>query len=101
MSSDASHQRLRGRLAAYVLGALDDDEAREVRAHLATCLSCRRELRKLQRGAARLTSGPEPAPVEVKERIWDRIRRSARGRRRRRALEVVEDDEGEDGPPEP
>jgi anti-sigma factor RsiW len=70
-----SHDELRGLLAAYALGSVEDDEARVVSAHLAECAECRRELRRLQDTVLRLTSEEAPSPT-VWQRILRRIRQS-------------------------
>ncbi len=69
-----SHEEHRALLAAHALGALEDDEAGALGAHLAACEECRRELRSLQDAAARLLAGTELAPA-VWEQILRRIRR--------------------------
>ena len=43
-----SHDELRDDLAAYALGALEDDEAARLRDHLQTCEECRLHLRWLE-----------------------------------------------------
>jgi anti-sigma factor RsiW len=45
---DTRHDRHRDDLAAYALGALDEDEGEELRAHLEHCDECRQHLRWLQ-----------------------------------------------------
>lgn len=70
-----SHDELRGLLAPYALGALDDDESRLLSAHLADCSECREELRRLQEAVLRLTADTEELSPEVWERILRRIRR--------------------------
>jgi anti-sigma-K factor RskA len=52
------HQLVAGTVAAYVLGACDDDERRRVRVHLEKCRDCR-EL------AARLTQAAQVLPLGV------------------------------------
>jgi hypothetical protein len=64
---------IREQLEAYALGALDPDNATEVREHLAGCLACRGHLAELERAAATLTDalsalGPAP-PAELKTRV--------------------------------
>jgi anti-sigma-K factor RskA len=52
--------------AAYVLGALDEDELRAFDEHLATCERCREEVESLGEVAAALAYAPEgPAPPEA------------------------------------
>jgi len=49
------HQRLRVRLGAYALGAVDGAERDMVARHVATCAECRAELVQLRRVADRLS----------------------------------------------
>lgn len=58
-------------IPAYALGSLDPDEAAEVQAHLATCESCRAELRAYEDVMADLAlSVPQVAPPpELKRQI--------------------------------
>ncbi len=65
-----SHDRLRDLLAAYALGAVDEDESRILREHLGECAECRRELRRLQEAALRLFAAEAPSPT-----LWERILR--------------------------
>jgi anti-sigma factor RsiW len=82
MATGTPHARLRSALAAYALGAMGDNEAREVRDHLAVCLSCQGEAMRLQEAADLLLPGFEEPDVEVKARMRARIRWRM-GRRRR------------------
>ncbi len=68
-----THEEIRDSLEAYALGALDDDEARVVGAHVADCAECREELRGLQDTVLRLASA-EASSQTVWERILRRIR---------------------------
>ena len=48
LGEPTGHERYRGDLAAYALGALEEREAAELRRHLADCEACRAQLRWLQ-----------------------------------------------------
>lgn len=67
---------LRDLASLYVLGALEDDEAREYRLHLPGCGACRDEVESLALTAARLTfAAPRLTPrPELWSRVLDRIR---------------------------
>lgn len=61
--------------AAYVLSALEDDEARTFAAHVETCAACRREVARLQGAAdalALVVPQLEPPP-ELRERIMREV----------------------------
>jgi anti-sigma-K factor RskA len=60
-----------GDAAAYVLGALEPDEAEEFRRHLASCAVCRDEVTALQQVADALpTTAPyQPAPKGLRRRV--------------------------------
>jgi len=63
--------------AAYVLDALDAEEAREYERHLAECDRCQDELAELSQGAAALAyaaEAPAPPPA-LRESILDAARR--------------------------
>jgi anti-sigma factor RsiW len=90
---DLDHDR--GRLGAYVLGALDDGERREVDTHMVSCEECRRELTELAEIARLLGEVPSEAlldgPPEGGDLLLARtVRRvraeSDRGGRRRLAV---------------
>src|SRR5918912_893317 len=79
---------LRPLLGAYVLGALEPEEAAAVREHVATCTACAAEhtrlaplpgLLTLAEGAQRATDKP-PSPA-MEERLLDAIAREAPRRR--------------------
>jgi anti-sigma-K factor RskA len=85
--------RMRPTLGAYVLGALDVDEAAEVRRHIADCPDCAAEhdslaalpeLLSVAGGAEAATA--EPLPAAFEERLLDAYARDrvASPRRRRR-----------------
>jgi anti-sigma factor RsiW len=82
---------LRPLLGAYVLGALEPDEAETVREHLTTCPACAAEhmrlaplpgLLTLAVGAQRATEDPPSQALE--ERLLDSVAREAPRRRRER-----------------
>jgi anti-sigma factor RsiW len=82
---------LRPLLGAYVLGALEPDEAATVREHVATCPACAAEharlaplpgLLTLAEGAQMATAEP-PSPA-MEERLLDAVAREARPARRAR-----------------
>jgi anti-sigma factor RsiW len=52
-------------LAAFVVGGLEPEEAAEVRSHLASCLSCRKEFEELENvyRAIQVASPPQPLPT--------------------------------------
>jgi anti-sigma-K factor RskA len=79
MSGDDRHERSARSLGAYALGALEADEAAEVRAHLTACSSCRAELDGLQLAADALATSVIPlrAPPELGERIMAQVRAQA------------------------
>ena len=70
------HARVALALGAFALGALEPEEAAEVRAHLATCAACRSEAERLARAAAWLGTTHEEAPPE---RLRDAVLAAARG----------------------
>ena len=76
--------------AAYVLGALDDDDRRAFEEHLPTCPDCRARVAELRGTAGRLalldrepTALPEPVPDTLLPAM---LHRAAAERRRRRML---------------
>jgi anti-sigma-K factor RskA len=58
-------------LAAYALGSLDEEEAAQVEAHLATCPGCRAELQSYEALAERLALAAPDAvpPAKLKQQI--------------------------------
>ena len=68
--------------AAYVLGALTDDEHEAFVAHLSTCAVCREEVAALQSVAAALpAAAPQfSAPPALKRRVMWEVRHDARER---------------------
>jgi hypothetical protein len=84
-------RELRPLLGAYVLGALEPEEAVPVRAHVASCLPCAAEHSRLAPlpGLLTLAAGAEaaaaePPPPALEERLLDAIASEAPRRRRRR-----------------
>ncbi|MDX2152438.1 MAG: cupin domain-containing protein [Bryobacteraceae bacterium] len=82
-----NHDELRELAVLYALGALDNDEAAPIKAHLAAgCRECAQEVTSLRDTAALLAHGvEETAPPE---RLRDRVLRSARASRP--GLHIVE-----------
>jgi anti-sigma factor RsiW len=78
--------------AAYVLGALKEEEAETFRRHLATCAVCRDEVAALQTiaDALALTAPQLPVPRRLRRRVMSSVRnepripRTAAARRRSR-----------------
>ena len=71
------HARVALALGAYAVGALEPEEAAEVRAHLETCAACRAEAERLARAAAWLGTTQEAPPPE---RLRDAVLASAAAR---------------------
>jgi anti-sigma-K factor RskA len=67
----ADHDELETSVAAFVLGALEDQEAEEVRRHLETCPTCPTLADGLRRAVGVLPLGVEPAPppAHLRDRI--------------------------------
>jgi anti-sigma-K factor RskA len=67
----ADHDELENSVAAYVLGALEDDEAEEVRSHLETCPTCPAFAEELRRAVGVLPLAAEPVapPADLRNRI--------------------------------
>jgi anti-sigma-K factor RskA len=76
---DPEHERWADSAAAYVLGALPDDECRGFEAHLATCEACRDEVRELGVAAAALPASALPLtpPPALKQRVMADVEREA------------------------
>jgi anti-sigma factor RsiW len=82
---------LRPLLGAYVLGALDPEEAAQVREHVASCQSCAAEHARLAPlpGLLTLAAGAEaaaaePPPAALEERLLDAVARETTTHSRRR-----------------
>jgi anti-sigma-K factor RskA len=65
------HDELEAAVAAYVLGALDEDEAADVRRHLETCPTCPGLAADLRRAVGVLPLAAEPVapPAALRDRI--------------------------------
>jgi anti-sigma-K factor RskA len=70
-------EAVREQLEAYALGALEDNEARFVEDHVATCLDCRDLLDAYQDAASRLVDALPDVPgapaTEVKQRLMAQV----------------------------
>jgi anti-sigma factor RsiW len=82
---------LRPLLGAYVLGALEPEEAAEVREHVLICQGCAAEHARLAPLPALLTlaagaeaAAAEPPPAALEERLLDAVARETPTRSRRR-----------------
>lgn len=86
-----NHHELRTLIGPHVLGALDDEDERDVTAHLAECDACRAVERRLAELPAlldlahtpRTAPGPEQLPAGLEAAMLDRLGPRA-GRRRDR-----------------
>jgi anti-sigma-K factor RskA len=65
-----------GDAAAYVLGALEREQAEAFRAHLDTCVECREEVSAFQDvvDALPLVASPKPVPRRLKRRVMAEVR---------------------------
>ncbi|MGD1051313.1 MAG: anti-sigma factor [Solirubrobacteraceae bacterium] len=75
----SEHDRFRDECGAYVLGALEEREADELRAHLESCIVCRDDVERLTAVAEVLGLGvPQfAAPPELRSRVLDAVRAQA------------------------
>jgi anti-sigma factor RsiW len=75
----SSHETFSEDCAAYVLGALAEDEAVALRAHMQDCAICRQEVERLSAVAAALARGvpPASAPAELRARVLEVVRAEA------------------------
>lgn len=75
--------RFRDEVGAYVLGALDPDEARAFERHLEGCPGCREELDALRPAADLLPRSVEPVapPASLKASLMEIVEREAHERR--------------------
>jgi anti-sigma-K factor RskA len=75
----AGHDELRDDLAAYALGALEDAEAKRLRAHLEGCEECRHRLRWLEPAVELLPRTVEQLepPARLRETLLDTVRTEA------------------------
>ncbi len=68
------HDELRAMLAAYAIGALEEDERVAVEHHLERCTACRTEMAELREAAtAAYSSDSEPPPG-----VWSRVAKAIR-----------------------
>lgn len=76
--SDPSCEQHR-QAAAYLLGALEHDEAERYGQHLQNCKSCRNEVDELRPAARELANTPPPinAPQALIQRVMDNVRAEA------------------------
>lgn len=67
----SDHEELESNLGAWVLGALEREEADEVQAHVEGCASCRETVARLQRavGAMPLAVEEVAPPARLRERV--------------------------------
>jgi len=74
-----SHDELRDDLAAYALGALEDDEADRMRAHLETCEDCSIHLRWLEPAVELLPRTVEQLdpPESLRDSLLETVRAEA------------------------
>ena len=83
MSGDSftrEHSEAAEALGAYALGALPDDEAARVQAHLGECDRCQEDLAALRLAVDALPSAAPPvnAPPELKDRVMSVVRAEAK-----------------------
>jgi len=80
MSFERHDEDVHANVAAYVLGALPEEEHAAFVEHLASCVACREEVCSLGVVAAALPAlaPPQPAPGELKRRVMDTVDREAR-----------------------
>ena len=74
----APHAAVRRSLAAYAIGALDEDDRAGLEEHLETCAACRAEVVGLREAAAGLTPDDDP-PAGV----WSQVSRAIQERKER------------------
>lgn len=89
--TDLSHRSFEDTLAAYALGALEQQESRSFEEHLAGCARCREELAAMREtvGSLALAAPPAAPPARLKERVLAEVRGepAQRSTRRPRAPE--------------
>jgi anti-sigma-K factor RskA len=68
----SDHEELEGTVAAWVLGALDADEAASIRVHVEGCATCQQTAARLRRAAAALPLEVEEIspPARLRERVY-------------------------------
>ncbi len=83
---------VRDRLTDHVLGALPEDEERDVTKHLEWCAGCRKELAELEEGVAAVGLALEPIapPLELEQKVLARVSEAAGATaRERRKFRIV------------
>src|SRR5258706_14152010 len=67
----SDHEELEGTVAAWVLGALDADEAESIRVHVEGCATCRQTAARFRRAAGSLPLEVEEVvpPARLRERV--------------------------------
>ena len=80
LGEPTGHERYRGDLAAYALGALEEREAAELQRHLADCEACRMQLRWLEPAVDLLPRSVEQLepPADLRKRLMASVRAEAR-----------------------
>jgi anti-sigma factor RsiW len=86
--SMSEHRDCGADAAAYVLGALDHEEAEAFRVHLASCAVCRDEVSAFQAvaDALPLLAPPQPIPRSLKRHVMAPCAPSPGDRGRRQAV---------------
>jgi anti-sigma-K factor RskA len=81
--TDPGHDRWPDEIAAYVLGALDPEEAREAERHLETCQRCQAGLRWATPAVNALPEAVEQVepPTSLRTRLMNETKRDAAARR--------------------
>jgi len=79
--TDTDHKRWSEDLAAYMLGALEPDEATELERHLDGCGRCREEMRWLEPAVHSLPESIErqEPPKQLRQSLMAEVRADARG----------------------
>lgn len=81
--TDSDHNRWSEDLAAYVLGALEAEEAAELERHLEGCERCREEMRWLEPAVHSLPESVErrEPPKQLRQNLMVEVRADAKGER--------------------
>lgn len=79
--TDSDHKRWSEDLAAYMLGALEPDEAAQLERHLDGCERCREEMRWLEPAVHSLPEsvGRQEPPKQLRQSLMAEVRADARG----------------------
>jgi anti-sigma factor RsiW len=74
--TELGHQSFQDALAAYALGALDEEEMSAFEQHLAGCARCREELASMREtvGSLALAAPPAAPPARLKDRVMAEVR---------------------------